>query len=75
MQIDQKTLNRLLSMRDDQLAAVIRKIAADAGIDPAALGLNPNNVAEIRRALGSASSEDLEQLGEIYNTYRQNRKK
>lgn len=75
MQIDQKTLNRLLSMRDDQLAGVIQKIAADAGIDPAALGLNPDNIAEIRRALGSASSEDLEQLGKIYDAYRQNRKK
>ncbi len=75
MQIDQRTLNRLLSMNDDQLAAVIAKIAAEAGIDPTLLGLNPNNVSEIRRALGSATPEDLEQLGAVYNNYRQNRKK
>ncbi|MBQ9784148.1 MAG: hypothetical protein IJW29_01470 [Clostridia bacterium] len=75
MQIDQKTLNRLLAMNDAQLAAVIEHIAAEAGIDPVSLGLNPNNVSEIRRALGSATPSDLEQLGAVYDTYRQNRKK
>ncbi len=75
MQIDQRTLNRLLAMNDDQLAAVIGKIASESGIDPALLGLNPNNISEIRRALGSASPEDLQQLGAVYESYRQNRKK
>lgn len=75
MQIDQRTLNRLLAMNDDQLAAVIGKIASESGIDPSLLGLNPNNISEIRRALGTASPEDLAQLGAVYESYRQNRKK
>lgn len=75
MQIDQRTLNRLLAMNDDQLAAMIGKIASESGIDPALLGLNPNNISEIRHALGSASPEDLKQLGAVYESYRQNRKK
>ncbi len=73
MQIDQKMLNRLLSLPDDQLSEVIGKIAAEAGIDPAALGLNPQNVQSIRAALGSAGEEELKQLGDIYSSYRQNR--
>ncbi len=74
MQIDQKMLNRLLSLPDDQLSEVIGKIAAEAGIDPAALGLkNPQNVQSIRTALGSAGEEELKQLGDIYSSYRQNR--
>ena len=44
MQIDQKTLARLLAMNDAQLGTVIEKIAAEAGIDPALLGLNPKNI-------------------------------
>ena len=75
MQIDQKTLNRLLSMNDERLAAVIQKIAADAGIDPALLGLDTSNIEKIRQALGSATQSDLDQLGAIYDTYRKNREK
>ncbi|MBO5294765.1 MAG: hypothetical protein J6B71_05950 [Clostridia bacterium] len=75
MQIDQKMLNRILTMNDEQLAELIKTIAAEAGIDPAMLGLNPNNVAQIRQALGSATKEDLQQLNSVYDSYRQNRRK
>ena len=75
MQIDQKMLNRILTMNDEQLAELIKTIAAEAGIDPAMLGLNPNNVAQIRQALGRATKEDLQQLNSVYDSYRQNRRK
>lgn len=75
MQIDQKMLNRILTMNDEQLAELIKTIAAEAGIDPAMLGLNPNNVAQIRQALGSATKEDLQQLNSVYDSYRQSRRK
>ncbi len=74
MQLDQKMLNRLLSMSDEQLASVIGKIAAESGIDPMLLGMNPENVQSIRQALGSAGEEELKQLGEIYTAYRQNQR-
>ncbi len=73
MQIDQKMLSRLLTMNDRQLAELIQKIAAETGIDPAALGLNPQNIASIRQALGSATEQDLAQLNQVYDTYKQNR--
>ena len=75
MQIDPKTLNRLLSMNDAQLAELIRSVATEAGIDPAQIGLNPQSISDIRRALGTASEQDLKQINDIYQIYRQNRKK
>lgn len=71
MQIDQKTLSRLLSMDDAQLGAVIQKIATEAGIDPAQLGLNPDSIESVRRALGSATDADLAQMNALYQSYRQ----
>lgn len=75
MQIDQKTLNRVLAMNDEQLAALIGKIASESGINPAQLGLNPNNINDIRAALGSATDTDLVQLNAVYESYRKNRQK
>lgn len=73
MQIDQKMLNRLLNMNDEQLGEIIKNIAVEAGIDPAQLGLNPNNINSIRQALGSATEEDIQQLNTVYDTYKQNK--
>lgn len=70
MQIDKRMLDRLLSMNDDQLGELIRKIASESGIDPATLGINTDNISAIRSALGSADSADLEQYNQIYNAYR-----
>ena len=75
MQLDKKSLDRLLTLNDAQLAEVIRTIAAEAGIDPSLLGLNPQNISGIRQALGSATQEDLAQLNTIYDTYKQNRRR
>ena len=49
MQIDRNALNRILSMNDEQLGALITRIAAQTGIDPAALGLNPQNIGALGR--------------------------
>ena len=70
MQLDRKKLNLLLNMNDEQLAALIGSIAAEAGIDPALLGLNPNNIQSIRQALGSATDADLAELNRVYEDYR-----
>ena len=75
MQLDQKMLNRLLAMNDEQLGALIGQIASEAGIDPAELGLQPQNIASIRQALGNATDADLEKLNRVYEDYRQKRRK
>lgn len=74
MQIDQKMLNRLLTMNDDQLGSFINEIARDAGIDPTALGLNPQNIASLRQALGNATNEDLQNINTVYEEYRRQKR-
>ncbi|MBE6627945.1 MAG: hypothetical protein E7629_03370 [Ruminococcaceae bacterium] len=75
MKLDKRMVNRLLTLDDEQLGNVIKSIAAESGIDPAALGLNPNSIESIRAALGMAREEDLKQMEEIYNAYRHTPKK
>ena len=75
MQIDANMLKRLLTMSDEQLGMFIRGIAAEAGIDPATLGLDLDHISQIRAALGGATEQDLKQLNEVYEAYRQNRRK
>ena len=74
MQIDKKMLDRLLTMNDEQLGELIKRIAAESGIDPAMLGINPENIQNIRAALGSANERDIRQLNQVYDSYRQNRR-
>lgn len=74
MQLDRKMIDRLLSMNDEQLAAFIRGIAADAGIDASLLGINPANVQGLRKALGTAGDNDLAELEGIYRNYAKNPK-
>ena len=73
MQIDQNMLKKLLTMNDAQLRGVIEAVAAEAGIDPAVLGLDTKNIGNVRRSLGSAQDSDLEQINTLYNTYKQNK--
>ena len=74
MELDRKMLDRLLRMNDEQLSHLIRQIAAEGGIDPASLGISPDNVQSVRAALGGATEEDIARLNEIYTDYKQNRR-
>ena len=74
MKIDQKTLHALLAMNDEQLSALLAKVAKESGITPEMLGANPGDLAGIRKALGSATEEDLARLNELYAAYRQKRR-
>jgi hypothetical protein len=70
MQINPKMLRLLLSMNDDQLAGVIRALAAEAGINPAELSLDAARLNSIRSALGSVREEDLSSLSSLYEEFR-----
>ena len=74
MKLDKRMVNRLLALDDEQLGNVIKSIAAESGIDPSVLGLNLDQIQSIRQALGMAREEDLQQMSEIYDAYRQNKK-
>ena len=70
MQIDERMLKKLLSMNDEQLGQMIQKIAAESGIDPAQLGINPQNIESVRSALGSIGEDELEGINRLYEDYR-----
>jgi uncharacterized protein YihD (DUF1040 family) len=75
MQLDKNMLNHLTNMNDDQLIALIQKIATESGVDPAMLGITPSNLQSIRQALGSANQADLQHLNLIYEEYQKGKKK
>ncbi|MBE6530548.1 MAG: hypothetical protein E7679_00455 [Ruminococcaceae bacterium] len=74
MQIDRQSLERLLTLNDRQLKAVITKLAADSGIDPASFNMNTSDVDSIRRALSSASDADLSRIAEMYEQNKKRKK-
>ncbi len=74
MKIDQKTLQILLAMNDEQLSSLLGKVAKESGITPETLGVRPDDLSGIRKALGSATEEDLARLNELYAAYRQKRR-
>lgn len=73
MNLDKRMLERILTMDDTQLGALVETVAREAGINPAELGLQTDNIQSIRRALGSATDSDMEQLSKVYDDYRKNR--
>ncbi|MBQ7379060.1 MAG: hypothetical protein IJW70_05200 [Clostridia bacterium] len=64
MTLDRNAVDRLLALNDKQLALVIKKLTAEAGIDPAALQINASNIAAVRAALSMATDEDLKRAAE-----------
>ena len=66
MQINRENLDKLLAMNDRQLKMVIQHLAVQSGIDPAEFNIDTNSIESIRRALGSASDEDLKRIAEQY---------
>ncbi len=74
MQIDERMLKRLLAMNDEQLGQMIQKIAAETGIDPAQLGINPQSIESVRSALGSIGEDELEGINRLYEDYRRSKR-
>ncbi len=74
MQLDQKTLRRLLAMNDRQLTAVIRSLAENSGLDLGEFHIRPDDVHSIRSALSGATDEDLARAAEQLNQFRNQKK-
>ena len=75
MQLDKKAVDKLLSLSDAQLGAIIQKVINDAGIDPADFGASSGDIQSIRRALMGITDADLERISEQYNEYRKRPRK
>lgn len=66
MEIKRENIDKLLSLNDWQLKMIIQKIANDSGIDPSQFNIDTSSIDSIRRALSTASDEDLKQIAEQY---------
>ena len=72
MQIDRKSLEKLLTLNDRQLGAMINKIASQSGLDLSSFNVNPSDIASVRRALSTATDEDIRRITEQYNEAKKN---
>lgn len=59
MQIDKKTLDRLLKLNDDQLRLLLSRLLAEYGVDQAVVPLAGMDVGKLREVLSSATDEDI----------------
>lgn len=75
MEINRESVEKLLSLNDWQLKMIIQKIATESGIDPSQYNIDTNSIESIRRALSTASDEDLKKIAEQYEQNQQNKRK
>ena len=59
MKLDKKAVERLLALNDDQLRAVITRLAGENGLDLSGLQIRPDDIRGVRRALQMATDEDI----------------
>ena len=74
MQLDQKTLQRLLSLNDEQLTAVIRSLAENSGLDLSEFQIRQDDINSIRSALAGATEQDLARAAEQMRAFRKGKR-
>ena len=62
MKLDRKALDRLLSLNDAQLAAVIEKLTREYGVDLSGMNISTADMAALRRTLEGTTDEELLQF-------------
>ena len=58
MQLDKKSLDRLLKLNDDQLRGVLGKLLAEYGVDVSRVPLAQMDMTALRAVLSAATDED-----------------
>ncbi len=62
MQLDRKSIDRLLKLNDDQFRAVIGKLLTEYGVDVSRVPLATMDMGALRALLQMASEEDISRL-------------
>ena len=60
--LDQNSVKKLLALNDAQLRMVLRRLAADYGVDLSGFPLGAEDLARIRGVLSMADPQQVEQL-------------
>ena len=74
MMLDKRSIDMLLKLDDARLALVIKKIAADAGLDPSTFNIGDKELAGLRAALSVATDADLARAGELISRFKSGKK-
>ena len=59
MQLDRKSLDRLLRLNDEQLRGVLGKLLAEYGVDVSRVPLAQMDMKALRAVLSAATDEDI----------------
>ena len=59
MQLDKKSLDRLLKLNDDQLRGVLGKLLSEYGVDVRRVPLQQMDMTALRAVLSVATDEDI----------------
>ena len=62
MQLDRKSLDRLLKLNDDQLRAVLGKLLTEYGVDVSRVPLAQMDMTALRGVLSVAIEEDISRI-------------
>ena len=74
MKIDRKTLDKMLSLNDEQLKALIRTLADNSGIDLSGFNISTSDISGIRKALTNATDEDIAKAAEQLKNHKKEQK-
>lgn len=74
MMLDKRAIDILLSLDDAKLSLVIKKLAADAGVDPSAIKIGENELSGLRAALSCATESDITRAVELLKSYNDGKK-
>lgn len=73
MEINREAIDKLLTLNDRQLKAIVQNLARESGIDPAEFNIDTKSIESIRSALGSATDSDLKKIAEQYEANKKGR--
>ena len=62
MNFNRDSLKKLLALCDEELAEIVREIAAESGVDTTSLVLGKSELAKLRAVLALASDEDIARM-------------
>lgn len=62
MNFNRDSLKKLLALGDEELAEIVREIAAESGVDTTSLVLGKSELAKLRAVLALASDEDIARM-------------
>lgn len=66
MQLDKKSLDRLLKLNDDQLRGVLGKLLAEYGVDVSRIPLAQMDMTALRAVLSAATDEDITRFMQMF---------